>query len=211
MPTDANILTFKQWNNFAKLSFRFSPDYLSFDIASSGSRRTGFNTRYEALPGSFYYKTLRPRYLLIMFFLFMGGALTLAELVFDVPEPSAILNLRPVIFFSAYTAVLCAAGFALRGILRKDYTVLATPGGNILIAKRGAHDAIIEQLQKRRMAALAKLVVIDPAQSPWKEVKKFKWLRDEGVISDGEYQAYSQTILHPMRQGTTEVTNSVVH
>lgn len=197
MSTDG--VSFKQWNNFARFTLTFFSDYVAFDYVGQAGRRAGYNVRYESLPTPFYYKSLRPLDYYLLLPLFAGGSFGLLELLLH-PQKQAnfVQTLHLILFVVALTLILCAIGLALRPFLRKDYTVLPTTAGNIVIARRGDHDRIIAQLEERRLAALKKLAVIDPMGQPWTEVKKFRWLRDQGAISNEEFRAYAQTILYPV-------------
>jgi hypothetical protein len=91
--------------------------------------------------------------------------------------------------------ICCTIGYGLRCFVKKEYTVLATPAGNLLIARDGKHDQIVRELQKRRVDALKKAAFVNPLAEHWREIKKFKWLRDEGIISDGDFKQFRETIL----------------
>src|SRR5262249_44001984 len=84
----------------------------------------------------------------------------------------------------ATIAVVCGSLYYL---MHKDYTVIASSNGNILVVKDKLHDAVIERLQACRVKRLRQLSAPDPANSPDEELFKLKLLLDEGAIAQDEY------------------------
>ena len=87
-----------------------------------------------------------------------------------------------------FFAVLVAVGVLLHYLTHREYTVVPCRSGNVLIVRDKRHDAIVQRLQAERLKALRLLSAPDPANSPEEEAAKLKWLREEGAISEDEYQ-----------------------
>jgi hypothetical protein len=71
--------------------------------------------------------------------------------------------------------------------MHREYTVIATTSGNILVIRDKLHDAVIERLRICRLKRLRKLSAPDLANSLKEELAKLKWLQDEGAITHDEY------------------------
>jgi hypothetical protein len=89
-------------------------------------------------------------------------------------------------FGGLISAIIVICG-SLYLAMHREYTVIATTNGNILVIKDKLHDAIIERLRVCRLKRLRELSAPDPANSPNEELAKFKWLQDEGAITREEY------------------------
>lgn len=187
----APVVSFKQRNNFAaKVELTLHPDYVEFDAEGIRGGIAGFNVKYELLPNEFYFRTFNPKDIYIKFPLILVSVMTLFELVVHHGDPFFTVG-----FMALNGLVYCALGYGLRHLLKKPYTVLATGAGSILIVKNRKHDLIVRELMARRAMALKGLVVINRLEPPWREVKKFKWLCDEGIISSDDFKMYRDRIL----------------
>lgn len=91
--------------------------------------------------------------------------------------------------------LFCGIGYGLHRLFKKEYTAPATQSGNLLVVKDRKHDQILKEIKTRRVAALKRAVVVNRLVPPWNEVKKFKFLRDEGIISTDEFASYRESIL----------------
>ena len=183
------IISFKQRNNLTRIELTLHPDYVEYHIRAP-NEDTGFNVAYAALPNSFNYRTYRPKDAFVTFPLFLVAGMTLFELVMY--KRNTYSTLAAML---ASAAVYCGIGYALRRLIKRDYTVLATPAGNVLIVKDRQHDQILSEFEARRFGALKRAAVVNRLEAPWNEIKKFKWLRAEGVISDAEFDMYRAQIL----------------
>jgi hypothetical protein len=203
---DAPVVFFRQRSLSTKLEFKFHPDYVEFYVAGLRGNLTGFNLKYETLPNAFDYRTHRPKDQFVTFPLTIVAAATLYELAIHPRDTASSI----IGFMAVFGAVLCAVGYGLRGLLKKEYTVLVTPAGRLLIAKDRKHDAIVKELASRRTAALRRAAVVDPQAPPWLEIKKFKWLRDEGIISEDDYRACRELIHASADAGAAKAPASAV-
>jgi hypothetical protein len=117
------------------------------------------------------------------------GFLSLRELY--VGEGS-VLSLLPLFAGSAVLTVIIAIVWARRS--RGAFTVLPSSAGNVLVIPDNQHDDILAELQARRTAALRRHAEIDPQADRWTELKKFKFLFDEMVITEQEFEKARQQL-----------------
>jgi hypothetical protein len=185
----APVMSFEQRNVQGKTELKLFPDYLEFNFSDSGTPRDGFNAKYDSLPGDFNFRIFRPRNSYILQSIIFAAVLLPLALLSHRGDPVPIIGITVLVCF-----VLCFFSAGINWLLAKNYTVLPTQGGHILIVQDAQHDRIIDELRARRVAALQKAAVVNRLQNPWSEVKKFKFLRDEGVISDNDFNAYKEMI-----------------
>lgn len=186
------VVRFKQRNVLTRVRLTLRQDFFEYSIAPGRGARTGFNAKYETLPNAFDYRTFRPKSMFMRIVLLIMWIFIVSHLVTDDRSDFTFIG-----FILVFGAVCAALGYGFKFLFKKEYTVLATATGNLLIVKDRQHDRIITELQARRMSALKKFVVVDKLQDPWKEIKKFKWLRDQSVISPQEFDMYADLILSP--------------
>lgn len=76
-----------------------------------------------------------------------------------------------------------------------EFTVFATTRGPIYVVKDDTHDQIIEDLHTRKADVLRQRYgAFNPNNEPEIELRKFRWLNEEGAISDEEYDTVVQQI-----------------
>jgi hypothetical protein len=167
------------------------PDHVEQHVAGARGRNTGFNVKYALLPSAPDYRTWRQNDMFLAFPLLLVPGLSLFELAYRKNDDAFQL----LVFMFFFCIACCAIGYVLRRLLKRDYIVLATQAGNLLIVKDGKHHRILNELQTRRTEALKRAVFVNRLNQPWQEVKKFKWLRDEGIISDDSFKIYREQIL----------------
>jgi hypothetical protein len=183
------VISFKQRNNLTRVELTLHPDYAEYRIRTP-NQDTGFNVKYALLPNRFDYRANHPKDAFVIFPLVLVAGLALFELAIHKGDTYSTLV---VMFASAI--VYCGIGYGLRRLLKRDYGVLATAAGNMLIVKDGQHDQILKELETRRFGALKRAAVVNRLEPPWVEIKKFKWLKAEGVISDADFTMYREQIL----------------
>lgn len=193
MNHDSGMMHFRQRNVRTKVEFRFHGDYLEYAFIDGDGDKTGFNLKYEHIPGEFDYRTYRSPDMFITFPVLMVAGLGLLHLFTKEQDHIKIIG-----FLIVYAAVLAGVGYLCRLVLKKDYVALPVAEGTILIVKDKNHKKILAELQSRRMAALKKYAVIDPLAPSGREVAKFEWLRDQHVISEEEFVVYKECILLSM-------------
>jgi hypothetical protein len=71
------------------------------------------------------------------------------------------------------------------------YSIYDTCDGKLYIIRNRNHDRIVKELIDRKKVQLAKLYGdLDLTNDPEKEIRKFKWLLSEGVITEAQYNGY---------------------
>jgi hypothetical protein len=163
--------------------FHFGEDQLKFTSRDSSGEST-CSMNYEAinLDNS---STLKinagKRYGLLI--VLIGTALTMT-----------IQSLCPgrLDFAVAAAAVSVAAYFVLVNVITLTFTLLrATSGAGtpIRITHDKHLDEVLQRIKSGRIARLRKLhLAVNFENGPKQEGRKFKWLLDDGVISEAEYQ-----------------------
>jgi hypothetical protein len=89
--------------------------------------------------------------------------------------------------------VTVVAYFGLLNVITLTFTLLQLAGGAgepIRIIHDKRHDEILQRIKSGWIARQRKLhLAVNSENAPKQEGRKFKWLLDQGVISDAEYQA----------------------
>jgi hypothetical protein len=97
-------------------------------------------------------------------------------------------------YATAAAGVSVAVYVALRylNIMTLTFTLLPLSDGAgkaIRITHDGRYDGIVQRIKSGRIARLRKLhLAVNVENAPRLEGRKFKWLLEQGVISDAEYQ-----------------------
>jgi hypothetical protein len=83
------------------------------------------------------------------------------------------------------------------------YSVLHSSEGRILVIRGAKHDTIIETIRANKRRVLReKLFFANAANPPERELAKYRYLRDEGAITNEEFEQASTALL--AREGVTE-------
>ncbi len=186
-------VVFRQKRNWFRLEFKFWPDYVEYYARFPSNKNgggSGFSVRYEFLPSEFACRM----------FISDHGAIQVTMITIALVALGAFAGRDDIYLMTcglAAVALLAIAGARASGsaLVNDTFTALATQQGSLLVARDKQHEEIIRELQVRRLAALRKSIVINHDQPAWTEVKRFKWLRDEGVISAADFAKYRQEIL----------------
>lgn len=183
-PHDADSEVISQRRIFlAGAEFHFHPDYLDYR-----GIRWAFKVRYENVAGPNQYRrgpaesSYFPIVMIISFLLLGAVKLWLHPATYGaaaIPPTAAMLLAA---FGTAILAYLVSS-YSSRG----EYTTIPTVAGNILVARGKDHDKIVGAVQARRLERLRTFAASDPANSPQEEVAKFRWLLDEGAITQAEH------------------------
>jgi hypothetical protein len=164
--------------------FRFGEDQLTFTSRDSSESTRAIN--YEAI-NTDSSSTLKinagKRYSFLI--AIIGTALTMT-----------IQILRPgrADFALAAASAAVVAYFLLvyRNIMTLTFTLLQPADGAgtpIRITHDKRYDEILQRIKSGRIARLRKLhLAVNFENAPKQEARKFKWLLDEGAISEAEYQ-----------------------
>jgi len=71
-----------------------------------------------------------------------------------------------------------------------QYTVLKTDAGELHLICDDRHEEILDEIMKRRKSQLLSWYgEIDYANDPGEEIRKFHWLKVQGVIGDDEFES----------------------
>ena len=179
----ATVISQRQWPRGGPV-FHFGQEHLQYFGA-----HWDFKAKYEHIVGPSQYQRRKTSDRLVAFTFFYLIVLALFLLWRD-QAPHYGLDgwywfLRSAGGFIAITAVICGSAYYL---VHRDFTVVSSPSGNILVMRDRRHDTVIERLQSCRRRRLRQLSAPDPANSPEEELIKLKWLQDEGAITQDEYE-----------------------
>jgi len=180
---------FAQRRGRVRAEFEFAPDALVHSYAIRGNRRGG-TTPYEQIPLA--WKYAKARAWKLKYFSAAGGLAGLvagAYALEAIPAPGqawltalvalAICNLVGILSFFADPFARSRAGMTIIPVKNE-----------IRILDDGRCPAILDEIRKRRLAAMRlKLGAVDPFAAPGAESRKFRWLREEGAITEEEYAA----------------------
>ncbi|HUI98042.1 MAG TPA: SHOCT domain-containing protein [Xanthobacteraceae bacterium] len=165
-------------------TFRFNERHLDYF-----GREWDFKAKYEEIVGPAHYRRSktpdRPATLALMYLSGLAVVLLLRDHQPHYGPEGWHWFMRAVGGFIAVAVAICAT---IRYATHQEYTLVPTRSGNIVVVKGKQHDAIIAKLQACRLDGLRRLAAPNSANSPGEELAKLKWLRDEGAISDADFQ-----------------------
>ncbi len=167
------------------IDYRFFDDYVEYTIKDSRGDKASFNTRYDELPGAFDYRTLQLRRTRMLVPVLLVMLITILALFQD--PAHSLATLAGCILLGGTSLGL---SYWLQHSRHRVYTALPAKSGKILVMKDAHHDKIIAELAARRLKALRRLAVIDGLNTAQAELKKFTYLKDEGAISEEEFETY---------------------
>ncbi len=181
-------MNFKQKRGIYKTTLDFGTDALDSTFSFYNNRRGG-TVPYDQIPLGWKYterKGWRAKYFSAGFALFgiVGGCAIMAEQSPRAPEAHQGGMIFMAICFAAALVVYVTdrlvrppAGFTL---------IPATHEIRVIHDKQ--YQTIIDEILKRRHDALRrKHAAIDPLNATGAESRKFRWLREEGVVTEQEY------------------------
>jgi hypothetical protein len=173
-----------------RVAFRFFDGHVEYAIVDGKGDRASFSSRYEDIPPKFDYRTFEPRrpVAYIQIFALMGVALALILLY---PKESLLMFAFMAVYGSALVGL---SSLAHKRWFRKIYTSIPTPNGKLLVLRNGMHDGILSELEERRRKALRKFAMIDALGSPLAELRRLKWLKEEGAITALEFETYRRAL-----------------
>lgn len=181
-------MNFKQKRSIYRTTFDFGADALDFTFSFYNNRRGG-TVPYDQIPLGWKYserKGWRAKYVSAAFVLFgvVGGTAIMEQ--YSARAPDAIkggLTFMGICF--AVAVILYAADRLLRP--STGFTLIPAKH-EIRVIHDGQYQTIVDEITKRRHDLLRrKHIPIDPLNATGAESRKFRWLREEGVISEQEY------------------------
>jgi len=179
---------FKQKRSSYRTSFSFGDDELTYSFDNSRAK-VGSSVPYHKIPGLTSYREVKLWWLKYVA-VFTVTSCVIAALHYwrigDMEVLAGILYIASLLF-------LCACLFAL---LRRHGGITSIPLDPILFVLNDRQQGtILEEIHKRRLEAMSKkLAQVDFNKPYFEEARKFKWLREEGAISEQEYKAARQKI-----------------
>ncbi len=173
-----------------RITYRFFADYVEYTIRDSSGAMTSFNAQYAGLPAKFDYRVYqpprRPALVIQVFALLCLCWVAVISFPWRGYEP---------VEFAALFGVLLVAGWAYIRVRSKNvYTSIPVRNGKVLVLQDKRHDEVIEALESRRVRFYRKLAVIDLRNPPAVELRKFTWLKEQGVISEEEFETFRQKL-----------------
>lgn len=196
-----------------KMVFRFDEDKLVRTHADHTGENQ-FSVFYEAIDientSGITAKNTRVYRQVLVVLLVCFGACTMLSSALKID--SYIVGFLTILFSAAIAGILIAIYFKPLSI---KYTVLQIPGktgvNTIRIIHDRNRDAILEEIKARWMGRLRKLHgAVNFNNDLNKEVQKFRWLKDHGVISDPEYRE-AIAKLEKVSQGLASDDKSLIH
>jgi hypothetical protein len=192
-----------------RIGYRFYEDRVDYSIRDSGGNKASFAVKYSDIPSNFDYRVFQPRRHTLLAAALRVMLLALMVIVLSPWESWPVLG----------TATVCggiAIGvLTLIGRYRENiYTKIPTRNGNLLVLRDGRHDEILRELESRRLRPLRKLAEINPQNDPHAELRKFLWLKEQGVISDQELGSYARMLgftTVPTASSAPEMPPVVIH
>ena len=162
-----------------KTSFNFEDDGITYEIRD-GSGGTTFRTDYEDI--AFETSFFEERNVWLRNAGYFWLALGLLGMAIRFSDTG-----RPVPPIWLYIGIGCVVAYYWR---RSSYTVFDAPKGRIHVIRDQKHDAIVDELVKRRRACYrSRYAAVDPTTSPELEERRFAWLHEHDIISDKEHAA----------------------
>jgi len=192
-----------------RIGYRFFEDRVDYSIRDSAGNKALFNVKYTDLPSKFEYRVFQPRRSALYLAAVRVMALALMVIVLSPLESWSVLG---------PTAVCGGIAIGVLTLIRqyreKIYTAIPTASGRLLVLWGECYDEILRELQSRRLRALRKLAEIDPQNDPVVELRKFLWLKEEGVISEEELNGYARMLgftTLPLGSPAPEMPPVVIH
>lgn len=183
------ILEQKAWRT--KIKYRLFDAYVEYTIIDSRGDKASFSAKYEELPSRFDYRTFEPRRPILAIQLVTLMALALM-LMLIYPKDSLPL-LGGVAVYGAFVVGLSAL-LRRRPYFRRLYTSLPSRNGKLLLLRNADHDKILHELETRRLRALRKFAMVDALNAPQAELKRLRWLKEEGAITEEEFANYRRAL-----------------
>ena len=173
---------------YHKAEFDFGDKMLTYRIEDEKAR-AGMTILYESIgtdKSLQSYREKSPAYLGLIFL----GAAVISLISHPAHGPHAPLYILEWILVALGWACLITARFT-----KFDSTVIGTPLGKIIVFEREGKQQIIDEIFRRRSAELRrKYLAIDFLNEPKNEIGKYRWLKNEGVISEDEFNTAIEKI-----------------
>ena len=176
----------EQKRGFNRTRFTFNDDHLTYTLRQTGGMRT-FEVNYSDIPiGNWDMEKRAPW--------FLNAGIVLLVVWFCQIFIGIIIPLSTGGLFLHWP--LAAAGCLLIYQLTLiRYTVFKTDEGKICLICDGKHEEVMNEILSRRRAQLLSWYgEIDYANDPGEEIRKFHWLKLQGVIGEEEFESIRNRI-----------------
>lgn len=175
---------FKQKQSGTKTAFEFRPTALRYSVEDAGGQGT-FSVPYEEIPSEAGELTERNAWFRNVAYLWM--LIGVVSIVLHVSEHGELGG--------GFWLLIGGITYAVYRFKTVTYTVYDTRYGRVFVIRDKHHDRIVAELGERRAGALrSRFATVDAGNEPEDEVRKFEWLREEGAISDAEFEDYVRQI-----------------
>lgn len=190
---------------FCQKAFLFTRTFFDFDdktlnfIVRDDSSVFGFNIPYEEILTARSHQTVNEAWIELVGYI--GVAYAWIDWNF-IDRPAGNAPSLLVIIIAVISLALSVAG---RFWFRSDATFINTPLGRIVILGDDQHDRIVKEIFERRKKALRGLLgTVNPLNYPQEEIERFRWLRDENLISAEEFNsAYAEITSRQVQSEST--------
>ncbi len=183
-------LTLQQDAYRTHIAYRFFGDHVEYTIVDGRGDRASFSVKYEDAPSRFDYRTFEPYRPVAPLQLCVLMTLALCLIVLYPDNSLEMLG-----------AVAASGGISMglthwlrRSRFRKLYTSMPTRNGKLLILRDGRHDAIVREIETRRLQALRKYAMSDALDAPQAAIRRLRWLKEEGAINALEFDRYRRAL-----------------
>ena len=192
-------MDYRQKKNATTTEFTFEADKLRYSVEDS-SGRNGFSVPYEEFPneaGELVEKNPWYRNVAVLWMLL--GAVAMAFNYVESGEVGGVFWL-----------VLGLITYGIYRYKKTEYSVFNTAYGRVFVIKDKDHDAIVDEIRSRKRSILReRFGTIDFNNPPEVELRKFQLLKEEGAISEEEYEKVCQQI--KLGMGTERTSNGGIH
>ncbi len=171
--------------------FGVSLEYRFVDKAHVEIRR---NIEWRDIPPNHQFNSTRPSNKIRMGILCLCALIILA---FQWQSPAALVSF---IIILAIVAFVVSTYIFLRGYWRERYTWVKIGAQNLIILDDLVHDQILDEIARRRDAALLQTASIVPHQSIRQNLRRFQWLVREEIIGGSHFAALQNQMLPNLSQ-----------
>ncbi len=163
---------------FVSTHFDFKDDKLEF-LIKDVRQDYGFSIHYDDIDSKKSFTTLKEKW---------PSAFSAVAYIFFVLDVFWISKgFSPVGQGMLATAILF---MAIGSFFKVDATLIPTEMGNIVILPDKNHDKIVSEIFSRRRDVLKNIYgIVNPLNHPENEINRFRWLRDEDIITPSEFEA----------------------
>ena len=182
-------MNFAQKRGGYRTTFAFGAEALEYTFSARGNRRGG-SAPYAEIPTAWRHLQKKSWYVKYIAAGFVAFWLVVGSWVMTNPSGQSPNPLRDGLILMAIGFGAALLILILDRLESPPTRLTIIPGRReIWIIVDGQHQAIVDEIMSRRREALRrKFASIDTLSPPGSESRKFRWLLEEGVISDEAYR-----------------------